>query len=114
MGVCSAEGKQCDQSALGSVRTAADVQRVARLASYLCSSTRGWAYPNNPGICTNSRCCLDGSCTGACAYGRISSSCSGSPVGHYSRLCPCHSVFVTTCSPSLLQLPTAKINKILD
>lgn len=87
--VCSAVSKQCHQSALGSVRTAADVQRVASLASYSCSSTRGWTYPNNPGICTNSRCCLDGSCIGACAYGHSQSSCSGAPVGHYSRLCPC-------------------------
>jgi len=90
--VCRAKGKDCDEEALKRVRTAADIRRVANWASYSCTSAVGWAYPNNPGICTNSRCCLDGSCTGACAYGRHAvSKCSGAATGHYSRLCPCAS-----------------------
>jgi len=88
--VCSALGKSCDEAALAAVDTAAEVKRVADAASYACSSTVAWAYDNNPGICTNRECCLDGSCTGACAYGTTGKrTCAGRPSGHYSRLCPC-------------------------
>merc|ERR1712045_940246 len=65
---CRAVGKKCNEWAVRKVRTAADIRRVASLASYTCTFTTGWAYRNNPGVCTNSKCCLDGSCTGACAY----------------------------------------------
>jgi len=89
-GVCQARGKACDASALAGIDTAADISRVAAEASYTCSSTVPWSYYNLPGICTNSGCCLDGSCTGACAYGATQPrTCAGRPTGHYSRLCPC-------------------------
>merc|ERR1712026_444747 len=74
---CRVVNKQCHQGALSKVRTSADIRRVASLASYNCTMTVGWAYRNNPGVCTNSKCCLDGSCTGACAYGHIGSTWSG-------------------------------------
>lgn len=90
--VCRAVNKKCNERALGIVRTAADISRVANLASYSCRSTTGWAYSSNPGICTNPKCCLDGSCTGWCAWGHHKASSCGAPAagGHYSRLCPCH------------------------
>jgi len=88
--VCQARGKACDASALAGVDTAAGILRAAAEASYSCSSTVPWSYDNLPGICTNSGCCLDGSCTGACAYGATRPrTCAGKAPGHYSRLCPC-------------------------
>jgi len=88
--VCRAQGKACNATALAGVDTALEITRVAAEASYNCSSTVPWSYHNLPGICTNSRCCLDGGCTGACAYGASQPrTCAGRPTGHYSRLCPC-------------------------
>lgn len=89
---CRAVGKTCDWGALVSVDTPEEISSAAKSASYTCSSTVPWAYDNNPGICTNSKCCGDGSCIGACAYGRsrtTSRSCVGAPAGHFSRICPC-------------------------
>lgn len=88
--VCQAQGKACDASALAGIDTAAEITRIAAEASYTCSSTVPWSYDHLPGICTNARCCLDGSCTGACAWGATRPrTCAGKPAGHYSRLCPC-------------------------
>merc|ERR1712038_569348 len=46
--VCHEVSKQCNPWALGKVRTAADIRRVANLASYTCTSTQGWAYRKIP------------------------------------------------------------------
>lgn len=87
--VCQSIGKVCNHRALQSGVTAAEVAALGTLVSYTCANTIGWAYDSNPGICTNPRCCLTGSCTGWCAHGDTGARSCAATSGHYSRLCPC-------------------------
>jgi len=87
--VCQALGKQCDSQALQSGVTATEITSIGALVSYTCANTVGWAYHSNPGICTDPRCCNDGSCIGWCAYGNTGVRSCAATNSHYSRFCPC-------------------------
>jgi len=87
--VCHALGKQCDSQALQSGVTTTEITSIGALVSYTCDNTVGWAYHSNPGICTDPRCCNDGSCIGWCAYGNTGVRSCAATNSHYSRFCPC-------------------------
>jgi hypothetical protein len=88
---CQRAGSFCSTKRLREVGTAAGIQAAATAAGKTCKKTIGWAYNSNPGICTNSKCCGDGTCKDWCAYGRsgrITVTCD-TVSAHYSRLCAC-------------------------
>jgi len=87
--VCHSLGKVCHSQALQSGVTATEITRLGALASYTCAHTVGWPYDSNPGICTDPRCCRDGSCIGWCAWGNTGARSCSATTAHYSRLCPC-------------------------
>lgn len=88
--VCKKISKRCDEGKLRSVKSKAAIESAAAAAGVPCKATRGWAYNNLPGMCTDRSCC-GGKCVGTCAYGDHGKTrtCAGAPPGHYSRLCPC-------------------------
>jgi len=87
--VCHSLGKVCNPQALQSGLTATEITSLGAQVSYSCANTVGWAYDSNPGVCTDPRCCLDGSCTGWCAWGNTGARSCSATNGHYSRICPC-------------------------
>jgi len=87
---CNAEKLVCLEEALAGIDSRAEIEEVANASGHPCDGVAGWGYDNNPGICTNPKCCGDGGCTGICAYGNTGvRSCAGAAPGDYSRLCPC-------------------------
>merc|ERR1712217_158563 len=91
---CAAYGLTCGRSTsnLEDTDTAAEIVSAAWAAGHTCSSTVGWGYDANPGICTNAGCCGDGSCTGTCAFGRTGPGDCDAVHSHYSRLCYCQAM----------------------
>jgi len=87
--VCHSLDKVCSSQALQSGVSAAGITSLGAQVSYTCADTVGWAYDTNPGICTDPRCCRDGSCIGWCAWGNSGTRSCSATHGHYSRLCPC-------------------------
>lgn len=91
---CEKKHLTCDQEALAQTDTEEKVMSAAWMAGHQCKSdigsTAGWAYEENPGVCTDPSCCGDGSCKGICTYGNngAGGSCDAA-ASAYSRLCPC-------------------------
>jgi len=87
--VCQSLDKVCHPFSLTRGATPTEIISLAAKVSYTCANTRAWSYSPNPSICTDPRCCTDGSCIGWCYYGNtVARRCSaGEP--HKARICPC-------------------------